>query len=171
MEEISSLQHLLTLRAPMCTRRSGEGKEPWNENGALWFVSCRCSWLKSFSQTPPSPPPPICYSVFSLYPCFASYCEYPISSLFLFFSVFFYFLNIWLLLHCLCLTCRLLTQLLFSCTLITWRQLKLNWTMMIRDSSGVTKYSLYELLWRVWQEKGLNSKDKREVSWERKLQL
>ena len=41
MEESFSLQYLLTLTAPMYTKRAGEGeglgKDPWNENGALFI--------------------------------------------------------------------------------------------------------------------------------------
>ena len=39
---------------------------------------------KIFSQTPPSPPSNFLLSLFSLYPRFASYCEYHISSIHLF---------------------------------------------------------------------------------------
>ena len=47
---------------------------------ALDLGSHRCSRLKSFSQAPPSLPSDFLLSVFSLYPRFATYCEYRISS-------------------------------------------------------------------------------------------
>ena len=53
---------------------------------------------KIFSQTSPSPPSDFLLSVFSLYPCFASYCEYSISS-FIYLFLFFVLSGIWDALH------------------------------------------------------------------------